>query len=323
MSWEFGIPDELGPYTYFQALNSTEPDLVGQAKRALYKQAMGVMNQGLAELNSEQKLQAADTFMASIAISERGKELAAIQSYCKETSAQFPALEKFLNNPQSIYNNPDQFYLQLTKAINIIRLGTEDYKRELTRIKRNLDSLKGDGTNSRTIYSYISDDYRYKLVEDLTSFMAHITGNEQWIKEKLRQDYKEKDFTLKVENIAIRILKESNMINLISSGEDFAAIAANVLVDIERAIQEEVDKINPGSTLNNVSDQILERVEQRYLAQLKAEDNKKTPIQRALNDIHGTDFNRVVKNAKQLLGITIPDNRLKKLDNNNPIEINS
>jgi hypothetical protein len=79
----------------------------------------------------------------------------------------------------------------------------------------------------------MNDDYRYKLVNDITSFMAHLTGNEQWILEKTSRGYSDKDFTLKVQNIAMRILQKSNIINLVASGEDFAAIAASVLMDVE------------------------------------------------------------------------------------------
>ena len=314
MNWQFGIPEELGPYTYFKSLEISEPGLIGDAKRNLYRQATGKLHEGLAELNNEQKLLAADTFLATVAISEREKEIEAIKTYCKQTGDNFPILNKFLENPNAIYNDPEQFYLQLTKAINVARTGLTDYKIELERIKRNIDTVNGEGKNTRTVYSYMNDDYRYKLVNDITSFMAHLTGNEQWILEKTSRSYSDKDFTLKVQNIAMRILQKSNIINLIASGEDFAAIAVSVLMDVEQAIQKEVDKISPGKTLNNVSDELLDAVEKKYLKQLNSEDKNKTGVQRALNDINGTDFDRITRNAKQLLGLTIQPSRFKKLN---------
>jgi hypothetical protein len=37
MNWQFGIPEELGPYTYFKSLEISEPGLIGDAKRNLYR----------------------------------------------------------------------------------------------------------------------------------------------------------------------------------------------------------------------------------------------------------------------------------------------
>ena len=99
MSWQFGIPDTLGPYTYFNTLNTTLTDDASIAKKHLYDLASKEMSSGLAQLNNIEKIKSATDFIKSVADSERGKELAAIESYCKETSTRFPALDEYLKNP--------------------------------------------------------------------------------------------------------------------------------------------------------------------------------------------------------------------------------
>ena len=307
MSWKFGIPDELGPYTYFNTLNTTLTDDASKAKKHLYDLASKEMSSGLAQLTNIEKIKSATDFIKSVADSERGKELAAIESYCKETSTHFPALNEYLTNPQSIYENPDKFYTQLSAAISKIRMGTKEYLRELKKIKSNIDSIGKNGKNTRTFYNYLFDDYRYKLVADVTSFMAHLTHNDNWINSQLK-NFQTTEFNTKIEAIATRILESMHLEKKIASAEDFAAIAASVLIDLEKRIQIEIDESEgkESTTINNVSDALLERVEQQYMKQL--EQGPDTPIQKALTDINGVDFILITTNAKELLGLEIPDN---------------
>lgn len=307
MGWKFGIPDALGPYTYFNTLNTNLLDDASKAKKHLYDLASNELSSGLSQLTNIEKIKAATDFIKLVADSERGKELAAIQAYCKETSTNFPALEEYLKDPQSIYNNPDKFYSQLTAAISKIRMGTKEYLRELKKIKSNIDSIDKNGKNTRTFYNYLFDDYRYKLVADITSFMAHLTHNDNWIKSQLK-DFQTTEFNTKIEAIAMRILDSMHIEKKISSAEDFAAIAASVLIDLEKQIQIEIDESEgkESMTINNVSDALLNRVEQQYMKQLQQRPD--TPVQKALNNINGIDFTRITTNAKELLGIEIPDN---------------
>ena len=78
MGWEFGIPDSLGPYTYFNTLNTTLTDDASIAKRHLYNLASAELSSGLSQLTNIEKIKAATDFIKSVADSERGKELAAI-----------------------------------------------------------------------------------------------------------------------------------------------------------------------------------------------------------------------------------------------------
>lgn len=307
MGWKFGIPDELGPYTYFNILNTTLTDDASIAKKQLYNMAEAEMKRGLSQLNDIKKIQAATDFIKQVADSERGKELAAIQAYCEETSDNFPALKPYLKNPQSIYENPDKFYAELTSAINKIRAGTQEYLLELKKIKKRMESIGENGKNTRTFFTYLFDDYRYKLVEDITTFMAHLTHHEHWIKDTLRHDFKETEFNTKIEAMVLRILKTCKMEEKIASGEDFAAIAASVLVDLEKIIQQKIDESlgKESSTISKVSDNLLEEVEKKYMKQLQM--GGETPVQKALNNVQGIDFIRITNNAKELLGINIPE----------------
>ena len=307
MGWQYGIPDSLGPYTYFNSLNVSGTDNVSMAKKRLYEQAVHEMNAGLNQLNDIEKIKSATDFICKVASSERDKEIAAVKQYCQNIGKDIPGLQSLLNiTPDEIYKNPLDFYTRLTTAINTIRLGTEEYKRILTKIKNNISDVNNKGEKNRTFYNYLYDDYRYKLVEDITVFMSHLSNNKSWIKEQLRKDFKENTFNTKIEAMTIRILESQNIGQRIVSGEDFAAIAASVLVDLEKLLQQELDKEtnNKSTTINDVSDALLDEVEKKYMTQLRS--NEQTPVQKALIDIGGIDFQRITTNAKELLGISTP-----------------
>lgn len=294
-SWTNGVPDFVGLYTYFRSLQTSE----NPVSRKLYSKASSSVGKISSQLSNNDNIQLANEFMQKIAISERGKELAAIQAYCKQLNTSFPQLQSFIDDPETIYNDPQKFYTELTAAINEIRLGTQEYKNELERIKRNILNTK------RNLHSYQADDYRYKLVQDITSFLSHLSGNHDELEKMLKHGYKgDHNFTSKMQNLAIKILNKMGVIDKINSGEDFAAIASSLLVDLEHSIQQELDNSpEEKRTLNSVSDELFQKVEDHYMTLLQSNSEKQTPVQRALSDINGIDFNRIVKNAKELLGI--------------------
>jgi hypothetical protein len=116
-------------------------------------------------------------------------------------------------------------------------MGTKEYLLELKKIKSRMNSIDGKGKNTRTFFTYLFDDYRYKLVEDITTFMAHLTHHNNWIKDTLRHDFKETEFNTKIEAMVLRVLKACKIEEKVASGEDFTAIAASTLVDLEKMIQ--------------------------------------------------------------------------------------
>lgn len=306
-NWKDGIPDFVGLYTYFRTLGTSQ----NPAARQLYSDATAAIENISSQLSNEDNIQIANNFIHQVAISERGKEIAAIQAYCKQLNTSFPALEPFLNDPDSIYKDPQTFYTQLTAAMNKIRMGAQEYKNELERIRRNILDVK------RNIHSYQADDYRYKLVQDMTSFLSRLSGDTSQLEELMKHGYKgDSAFTSRMEDMVIRILDKTNIIEKIESAEDFAAIAANVLVDLEKMVQKEIDESpEEKRSLDNVSKELLDRVEDYYMFLLQQESTKQTPVQRALLNLNGIDFNRITQNAKEILGIKtkeFSDDLLKK-----------
>ena len=307
MSWRFGIPDFIGNYTYFRDLGNTDQNVPAAAarKQALLGMAMGAVSDATASITDIQNINAANAFIESVAKSERNKEIAAIRSFCKETGKTFPSLQPYLDNPESIYEEPDIFYANLTAALNEIRRGTEEYLTELRRIQSN---IKEQG---RTLENYKADDYRYRLNGDISSFLNRLRG-------RYRKIADESAWSLKVQNIAMRILDKMNITSALVAGEDFAAIAASVLIEVEQQVQKEVDEMvakgGEDKDLANVTDDILDKVEKRYLKQLQ-EGKEQSPVQRALLNLQGIDFARVTDNAKKLLGIktrTLSEQQMKK-----------
>jgi len=70
-----------------------------------------------------------------VAESERAKEINMITTFCKQTGKKFPLLAPYLENPNLIDTNLDDFYTSLTTAVNEARKSTQDYHTELLRIK--------------------------------------------------------------------------------------------------------------------------------------------------------------------------------------------
>lgn len=299
MGWLFGIPDfSLAQrFTLFNDLADTAHNvpLAKKKKEDLYAAGVAAANSAMSMLDSEMALTDAMTFLQNIAISERNKEIALIKEYAKQLNKDFPFLDKF-NSPEAILNDPDTFYEELTAAINEARQGTKQYLTELYRIQSNIKEQE------RTLANYKQDDYRYRLVNDLESFLRRLNGSFG-----LGGQVDEHSFSIKIQNMVMRILKHCNITGRIQNGEDFAAIAAATLTDVERLVQEEVDKEirnnDKKKDIALISDEVLDQIEQRYLRQIEANDEGNSPVQKALNNITSIDFRRVTQNAKELLGI--------------------
>lgn len=257
---------------------------------------MSAVNKNINCLNDLQEIQKANSFLEKVATSERNKEIAVIKSYCQQTGKQFPILQPYLNNPDMIYQNPEEFYAALTAAINEARKGTKNYLAELKRIKSNIEE------KDRTLQDYKAEDYRYRLSGDISSFLNRLRG-------KYVDVSNEDSFSLKVQQLVMRILEDQNIPERISSGEDFAAIASAVLVEVEQKVQEKIDdKLNKTKKDKDLAqskyiDEILDEVEKEYLNSFLKEKNKQTPVQKALLDLKGLDFIRITNNAKKILGL--------------------
>lgn len=298
MSWRFGIPDFIGMYTYFKDLQLTGYNIPPAAarKETLFGMATSAVHNFSSALVMPHNIITANQFLEKVATNERNKELNVISTFCKQTGKQFPALQQILNDPNYITKNPDGFYAALTAALNEARRGTTDYLNELYKIKKNIDNT------TRTLENYKQDDYKYRLDGEISSLLHRLSGNYNVIQEKDKNAY-----SLRIQTLAMQILNQFGLVNHISNGEDFSAIAASLLIQIEHDVQEEIDtalRLNSKETQDMIIDQALNNIEQKYLKIAHKQAAAITPIEKALNDISSIEFDRIVKNAKELLGIT-------------------
>lgn len=299
MGWRFGIPDFIGMYTYFKDLQNTEDNvpLARIRKENLYALAVDTAKNVAHNLTMPKNLKQANDFLAQVATSERNKELMVIKSFCKQTGQQFQALQPFLQSPDLIQKNPDEFYIQLTAALNRIRRGTQEYLNELKRIKKNIQE-KG-----RTLENYKADDYRYRLDGDINSFLNRLTG--QYIASNKKKT--ENAYSIKVQKLVMKILQESNLTEKLQSGENFAAIASALLIEVEKEVQQEIDQAlanNQDNTVDEIIDTALQQIESKYLKIAHKQQQATSPIERAIEDISSLEFERITRNAKEILGIT-------------------
>lgn len=314
-AWWYGIPSFLGLFTYYQDLQDTSHNTEKgkEKKQALYKLASGAINSISGQLSLPKNITAANMFLAQVAESERKKEMMMIRTFCQQTGETFPSLQKFLDNEDLIMKDPEGFYTELTRAINIARKGTEEYLTELKKIKENIEA------GNRTLADYKADDYRYRLSGDLTSFMNRLTG--RYTSFSGANEVLPSDFSVKVQNMVLRILEEGNITGRIAEGEDFVALAASLLVDVEKNIQQQVDKEyfsgkRANRILNEATDAILDQVEAHYKDIFKDKVMKLSPVEKLLRNFNRNkdvlDVERVIVNAKELLGITVEDFSFEK-----------
>ena len=254
-----------------------------------------------------------------------------IQSFSEKTKKTFPQLEEYFANLNKINENPSDFYVQLTAAINKARQGTTNYLNELKRIRQNMLN------NQRTLQNYKADDFRYRLDGDIQSFLNRLTGNFTVRTEKSLQTEANQIFAVRVQNLTIKILKRLGLIERISSGEDFSAIAASLLIQIESEIQKEVDKslLNGKSVvLDKEIDGIFKLIEDRYERLANKQRLAESPIDKALTNIESIEFKRITENAKDILNISSDlsqdekklhdkiESREKRLKNNSGVKRN-
>lgn len=308
MGWIYGIPDFLDNYVYFESLNETSHNtpLAAHQKQLLYKKTKKLLKASIGGLINTSSIAKANKFLSSVATNERNKEIQMIESFCRKTGTQFPKLQPYLNNPKIIQSDPEKFYIQLTNAINVARRGVDGYLNELKRIQKNIHEKE------RTLANYKADDYRYRLVGDISSFLNRLRGN--------YKDIADTDqFSLQVQNMVMRIIDSSGMLGAITDGETFAAVAASVLADVEYKVQQEMDKYlddpNQNRDLVIIYDKIASNIEKEYIEKIQKHDKDMTPVQRALSDIGGIDFERLAQNGKEILGLkslNLSSNALKK-----------
>lgn len=302
--WHWGIPNFIGLYTYFKELQTADDDLPSARRQhGLWAHASNQTDIALDSFQMPENIEKANQFLALVAENERAKELNMIKTFCKQTGENFPLLLPYLNTPSLIDGDLDNFYVALTAAINEVRKSSMSYHNELLRIQQNLSDA------SRTLKSYKEDDYRYRLNGDITSFLNRITGNFKVVNDETDTP----SFAQQVQTTTLRILEKMNISEKLKSAEDFAAIAAATLIDVERQVQEELDKkLQDGYSSRKKLDEqidkkILSQIEKRYENLATKTAIAESPVEKALSNINSIEFTQIVNNAKEILNIkTLP-----------------
>lgn len=298
MSWLYGIPDVsfTNHFVYFKDLLETNYSNTYSGysrKQQVGYQALSAYNENIRQLGEAQiQIEEAIDFIRKVAQSERQKELDAVNAYYRKINGKELDLNK-----DDILTDPENFYTKLTKAINEARLGIEGAKQELIRIKNNSEGAK------KNLSDYFKNDFRYRLNSDITSLLKKMIGT------YVENDKSANTFNQKVQEMALDIVNET-VDPRIKNGEDYAAIAVAVLVDIEREAQKILD--DPKYELNDftqLSDEILATLKKDYLT--RAEKGESNAIVDALQG-NSDEFLRITNNVKKILGITTLDKESKE-----------
>ena len=286
-------------YTYFRGSDlyaSAQTDIVNQLTKAN------------ATINDYKSIENALTFLDKVAKNEQQKELDSITNFIEtqknELSQYIPnfdksELKKKLDNPNATIENIEQFYNEFIIALNSARRGIEETKNRISTIQRNINNT------ARNFSHYQGDDYRFKLTNDIPSFIKRLTGQYR------KGDIHDNDVSAKLQTIAIQVMNQMNLAEKISSGEDFVAIGSIILTDLEQQAQQYLDQYmkrigKDGATFEDLSNEIFEEIKNTYLQGIKS-NNPYTKIQQmlldSLDNIEDSILNTPLANTKTILNL--------------------
>ena len=299
MSWLCGIPDfEMAQnFVYFEDLRikrENNSHTGYQRKLSLYNAAASAINRGIMELDTPERIEQAKDFIRTIAERERVKEIRFVQDYCRKMKKQFPFLQgkNFLDRDW-IITHADDFYIDLTKAMNEARTTQEKFKQSLQRIENNID-LEKFRKESREEYS--ADNYLYRLDGDIRSMINKFIGTR-------RAEVKDEALATKLHAAVATILEKTDIAAQLTEGYSFLAIATAILTDLENRMQEEFDKTRSkkDDKLENITD--IETIANNYIKELEENDGLDA-VQRALKNIGGSEYQNIVANFINQFGAT-------------------
>ena len=310
-------------YVYFKDLMNTENNssFVGLQKRALFHKVQDQINHITEQLTDVEKINNATKFIQQIAANERNKELLAVKNYFRKQHKKYP---EFIKNKteQDILNNPDEFYLELTKYLNYVKQSGPQYKKELQRIRENAGQIEGI-IKKKNRSQYSDDNYLYNLQSDLESLLNKLNGTYYNTKENSTNAY-----TNKVQAAAMKILNELGITNTVASGEEFAAIAAGVLIDLQRRLQDQFDEermtgqIEHNKKIADAMEKEIDPLVSKYIKEIENNEDLNT-IQGLLKDINSPQSKYVIEQIKNGLGIKSLTTASDLLKRNDKINITS
>ena len=276
--------------------------------RAAQAQIQEQLTKADATLNDYKSIDNALNFLQSVATNEQQKELDSITHFVEEQKDKLSKiipdfehseLNKKLQNPTANIENIEAFYNEFIIALNASRRGLEETKKRIKTIQRNVNN------QSRQFSHYASDDYRFKLSNDIGSFIKRLTGQYR------RGDIDDSSMSAKLQTIAIRTINQLGLVDKIASGADFIAISSMILTDLEQQAQKELDaymeRVNKdGATFEDLSDKIYEKIESSYLNGIK-NNTPQTRIQKmlldSLDNIEESVLTMPISNAKNILNL--------------------
>lgn len=286
-------------YTYFRG------------SEQYYKAQFDIINQlksAEATINDYNNINKALKFLDKVAKNEQQKELDSITGFIekqKNELSQFipnfekSELKKKLDNPQAAIENIEQFYNEFIIALNSARRGIDNTKKRIETIQRNINN------ESRHFSHYQGDDYRFKLTNDISSFIKRLTGQYR------KGDINDNDVSAKLQTIAVQTMNQMNLAERVASGENLIALGSIILTDLEQQAQKYLDQYieetgKMGATFEDLSDKIFDEIRNTYLQGIKS-NNPRTKIQQmlleSLNNIEDSVLNTPMINVKTILNL--------------------
>lgn len=291
-------------YVYFKDLMNTENNApwIARQKHALYHEAENHVNSTVRNLTEPEHINKAITFLKQVAANERDKELMAVKNYCRNLHKKYPSFMKDINE-DDILEKPDDFYIKLTKYLNQAKQDARQYTQELKHIRENAGLIERTWKKKKR-NEYSDDNYLFNLQNDIKSLLTKLNGT-YYGKNKDADAY-----TNKVQAAAIQILNQYNIPKLLQNGDDFAAIASGVLIDLQQHLQAQFDeereqeKIKHNEKIADVMKNEISSIVDKYMKEIEKGENL-TSVQSALKDITSIRSNHVIQQLKDGLGIQL------------------
>ena len=317
MATSFLIPDFnwSNQFTYMHDLiEDTKPpravvpwrSIAGQQKITLYEDSSAYLKQAVYEImnknTEESPINSALNFLKEAANSERNKELKALETYKKELD-DFPQNwkdnEKFKKiydkiksiDLQNLNNNSkklEEFYLNLTAAINLIRKEEKEYLARLEQIVQKNNKRQRD---TRTILA--SDQYKYRAHGDIVTLFRNMSG----IAEQSQAD----SLSNKIVSFVLKYVEKFKIDKRNMTEDKLFAVCGLILVDVERFIQEEYyNSMKDNELPEKITNEMAEKAFERYL---NVDKQQMTRLQKDIIEQDNVDLERLIKSAKSLFGI--------------------
>ena len=250
-------------YSYFTDLvdRSTGYSEIDRIRASIYRNAAYYYSTNIYDEISLEAQSAPETITSAIeflnlaAENERRKEIALIEQYLKAIENKIPknlrknrTYEQIINKLKLISNqltnsqlstqNIDEFYIELTTYINMIRRNIDEYKHRLEQIiQKNI-----------TTWNQLADrSTLFRAEGDLHTLIKSIIG--------IQEQEKRNSFSSLARNAVFDFLDKNGLQNNINLQDNFLGIMGGLIIDLEHYIEQ-------NNSLNVTNEKQKERVQQ-------------------------------------------------------------